>query len=307
VLTFDDKSVRTPQFTGSRIETEDKVEDLIPFIDWTFFFAAWEMKMKFPKILKDEKLGSAARELYGAGREMLDRIVDEGWIEPRAIWGFWPAHADGDDLVLFTDATKASEAGRFPMLRQQAPIADSRPNRSLADFVAPKDSGVLDHVGAFCVTTGHEIDERAKAFEKDHDDYSSILLKALADRLAEAYAEYLHARARKHWGDRSIYSNQELIAERYRGIRPAFGYPACPDHLPKEALFRMLDCDRISVELTESMAMWPAASVSGLYFGHSEAKYFNVARIGRDQAEDYARRLGRTFEQVEPWLRPVLG
>ena len=305
-LPFDAATCRAPQFTGIREETTDSVADLVPFIDWTFFFAAWDLKMKFPKILDDQKLGPAARELHRAGLEMLDLIAREEWITPMARWGFWPAHSEGEDLVLFEDAAKAGELARFPMLRQQAPIADGKPNRSLVDYVATSESGVLDHVGAFCVTAGHGVEERARAFEAAHDDYSAILLKALADRLAEAYAELLHARARTAWGDDQAFSNDDLIAERYRGIRPAFGYPACPDHLPKERLFELLQCGAIGVSLTESMAMWPAASVSGLYFGHPEARYFNVARIGRDQAADYSKRLGRTLEETEPWLRPML-
>ncbi len=303
---FDAQTCRTPEFIGVRVETTDRVADLIPFIDWTFFFTTWDMKMKFPKILDDPKLGEAARDLYDNAQAMLKRMVIEDWLAPRALWGFWPAHSEGEDLVLFEDAQRTKPLTRFPMLRQQAVIADDKPNRSLADYLAPAGSGQADHLGVFCVTAGHGVDERAKAFEQAGDDYSSILLKALADRLAEAYAEFLHARARQAWGDSGELSNEDLIAERYHGIRPAFGYPACPDHLPKERLFRLLDCDRIGVTLTESMAMWPAASVSGLYFGHPDARYFNVARIGRDQAEDYAGRMGRTFEQIEPWVRTVL-
>ncbi len=305
-LSFEEAKMPRPEFTGRRVETADSVRELLPFIDWTFFFHAWELKKKFPDVLTDAKYGKAATELYENAQEMLQSIQDEDWIRPRAVWGFWPAHSDGEDVVLFEDESRTREVARFPMLRQQAPIADSKPNRSLVDLVAPRESGVLDHVGAFCVTTGHGVDERARQFEKNGDDYSSILLKALADRLAEAYAEFLHARARRTLGDEAQLTNEDLIAENYRGIRPAFGYPACPDHLPKERLFQLLNCEEIEVKLTESMAMWPAASVSGLYFPHPEARYFNVARVGRDQAEDYAKRLDRTLEQVEPWLRPVL-
>ena len=210
--------------------------------------------------------------------------------------------------MLFDPAERSKEAARFAMLRQQAPIADGKPNRSLADWVAPADAGVTDHVGAFCVTAGHGVKELVERYEKDHDDYRAIMVKALADRLAEAYAEMLHARARKAWGYGSAeaFSNDELIAEKYRGIRPAFGYPACPDHTPKRALFELLDAPAVGIDLTESFAMTPAASVSGLYFAHPDARYFGVGNISRDQVEAYAPRAGLTIEEAERWLAPSL-
>jgi 5-methyltetrahydrofolate--homocysteine methyltransferase len=307
-LDFEPNDLARPSFTGLRIERNDRIEDVIPFIDWTFFFAAWDLKMKFPGILDDEELGPAARDLYDNGRKMLDRIVEGELLNLRAAWGFWPANAEGEDIALYGDDQRGSTLTRFPMLRNQVRQDDGKPNRSLVDYVAPRSSGLLDHVGAFCVSAGHGADELAKHYEDSLDDYSAIMVKALADRLAEAYAEFLHARARKLWGygQSEDLSSAELIAERFRGIRPAFGYPACPDHLPKERLFKLLRCEQIDVRLTESMAMWPAASVSGLYFAHPAARYFSVYRIGRDQAEDYAQRLGLTLAQVEPWLRPVL-
>jgi 5-methyltetrahydrofolate--homocysteine methyltransferase len=234
--------------------------------------------------------------------------VRERLITARGVYGFWPANTLGDDIVVYRDDSRKAELVRFHMLRQQEPIADNRPNRSLADFIAPRDSGVPDYIGAFAVTAGLGVDAIVREFEAQHDDYSAIIVKALADRLAEAFAEYLHAQARRDWGygaDEHL-SNDDLIAEKYRGIRPAFGYPACPDHSEKRQLFRLLHAEEAGVELTESFAMTPAASVSGLYFAHPQAKYFNVGRIGRDQLEDYAKRKGVTIEDAERWLAPNL-
>jgi len=298
----------TPAFLGVR-ELEVPVEELVPYIDWTFFFAAWELKGKYPAILDHPERGAAARELYDNGRALLDRIIRERLLTPRAVYGFWPAHSDRDDLVLFTDASRSRERTRFAMLRQQGQQPDGKPNLCLADFVAPRESGIADHVGAFAVTSGVETDDLARGFEKDLDDYNAIMVKALADRLAEAFAEYLHARARREWGygaDEKL-SNEDLIAERYRGIRPAFGYPACPDHTPKGPLFALLDAPSVGIELTESYAMRPAASVSGLYLAHPDARYFTVGRIDRDQVADYAERTGMSRAEAERWLAPNLG
>ncbi len=236
-------------------------------------------------------------------------MIDEDLVRHSGVYGFWPAVSEGDDIVLFEDEGRSRELARFPMLRQQAPQPDGKPSRSLADFVAPVGSGLADHVGAFAVTTGLGADELASAFERDHDDYHAIMVKALADRLAEAFAEYLHERARAEWGYGAgeKLSNEELIAESYRGIRPAFGYPACPDHTAKRTLFEVLDAPAIGIELTESCAMWPAASVSGLYFGHPRARYFTVGRVDRDQVEDYALRKGMPLHEMERWLAPNLG
>jgi 5-methyltetrahydrofolate--homocysteine methyltransferase len=288
-----------PAFTGART-VEPDLAVLREYVDWTFFFHAWELKGRFPKILDDPTVGEAARELYANANTLLDEIVAGGLLRARGVYGFWPAAAEGDDVVL--------EGGvRFPMLRQQADHADSRPNRSLADFVAPAETGLADHVGAFAVTAGIGADELADRYAAEHDDYRSIMVKALADRLAEAFAEYLHEVARREWyetGDRL--SNDDLIAENYRGIRPAFGYPACPDHSEKRRLFDLLEAEAVGLELTESFAMLPGASVSGLYFGHPAARYFSVGRIARDQVEDYAARKEAALGEVERWLSPNL-
>ena len=308
-LDFTNPPPAKPSFLGRRIVDDVSAADLDPYIDWTFFFSTWDLKGKYPKILDDPRQGEAARELFAHGRELLDEIILKKWLNPRAVYGFWPARRDGDDIVLFADEELSGEITRFPMLRQQTIQPNGKPNRSLADFVAPLESGIADYIGAFAVTSGTEADDLAARFEKDHDDYRAIMVKAIADRLAEAFAELLHARARVNWGygaDESL-SNDELIAERYRGIRPAFGYPACPDHLPKRALFQLLNAPEIGIELTESCAMTPAASVSGLYFGHPEARYFTVGRLGRDQIEDYAPRIGLSIEETERWLGPYLG
>jgi 5-methyltetrahydrofolate--homocysteine methyltransferase len=297
-----------PWFVGRRI-VDPPLGDLVPFIDWTFFFAAWELKGRFPAILEHPQYGAAARDLYAHARTLLDRIVRERLFTARGVYGFWPANACGDDIVVYRDDSRRTELARFHMLRQQEPIADGRPNRSLADFVAPRTSGAPDYLGAFAVTAGLGVDAVVKDFERQHDDYNAIIAKALADRLAEAFAEYLHAQARRDWGygANDALSIDALVAEQYRGIRPAFGYPACPDHTEKAALFALLDAPAVGITLTESFAMLPAASVSGLYFSHAQAKYFNVGRIGHDQVADYAQRKGWTIAEAERWLGPNLG
>ena len=291
--------LNTPSFTGARV-VETPLAVLREYIDWTFFFHAWELKGRFPKILDDPVVGAAARDLFENANELLDEIVAGELLQARGVYGFWPAVAEGDDVVLATGV-------RFPMLRQQADHGDARPNRSLADFVAPAETGLRDHLGAFAVTAGIGAEELSARFESEHDDYRSIMAKALADRLAEAFAEQLHELARREWyetGERL--SKDELIAESYRGIRPAFGYPACPDHSEKRALFDLLEAEAIGIDLTESFAMMPGASVSGLYFGHPAARYFSVGRIARDQVEDYAARKDSPPAEVERWLSPNL-
>jgi 5-methyltetrahydrofolate--homocysteine methyltransferase len=289
----------TPAFTGVRA-VEPSLAVLREYVDWTFFFHAWELKGRFPKILDDPVVGAAARELFENANELLDEIVAGELLRASGVYGFWSATAEGDDVVLAGDV-------RFPMLRQQADHGDSRPNRSLADFVAPAESGLSDHVGAFAVTAGLGADELADRFAAEHDDYRSIMVKALADRLAEAFAEYLHEVARREWYETGEkLSNEELVAESYRGIRPAFGYPACPDHSDKGTLFDLLGAQAVGLELTESFAMTPGASVSGLYFGHPAARYFSVGRVARDQVEDYAARKGMDLREVERWLSPNL-
>ncbi|MEE8165697.1 MAG: vitamin B12 dependent-methionine synthase activation domain-containing protein, partial [Myxococcota bacterium] len=297
-----------PDFSGRRVLEDVSLAEIAKYIDWTFFFSTWELKGKFPKILEHPKYGEAARELYAHGRALLDRIIDEKLLSPRAVYGFWPAASENDEIILFSDASRQREQLRFPMLRQQAPIPDGKPNRSLADFIAPAETGLSDHIGAFAVTSGAETSALAEEFAHDNDDYNAIMVKSLADRLAEAFAEYLHARARRDWGygnDEELDSS-ELIAEKYRGIRPAYGYPACPDHTEKPKLFELLDAGAVGISLTESCAMLPAASVSGLYFAHPQARYFTVGRIGRDQVESYAERKGMTCDEVERWLGPNL-
>ncbi|MEZ4331974.1 MAG: methionine synthase [Myxococcota bacterium] len=308
-LVFDDTTVARPGFLGRRVVDDVRVEDLVPYIDWTFFFSAWDLAGRFPKILDDPKQGAAARDLYDAGRRLLDEIVAKRWLTPRGVYGFWPARSANDDVILFADESLGREVERFPMLRQQGEQPEGKPNRALSDFIAPLGSPVADHVGGFAVTSGGEAEEIALRFQKDHDDYQSIMVKALADRLAEAFAELLHARARREWGygASESFSNEDLIAERYRGIRPAFGYPACPDHLPKRRLFALLGAEEVGLALTETCAMRPAASVSGLYFAHPDARYFTVGRLGRDQIEDYAARMGTTPEEMERWLASNLG
>jgi 5-methyltetrahydrofolate--homocysteine methyltransferase len=309
VLDPDKEDFATPAFLGRREVDDATLAEIAEYIDWTFFFSAWELKGKFPKILDHPKYGAAARELYEHGREMLERVIDEGLLTPRGVYGFWPAAREGDDVVLYTDDSRRRERMRFPMLRQQGVVPDGKPNLSLADFVAPADAPVRDYVGAFAVTSGAETEALARRHEREHDDYGAIMLKALADRLAEAFAEYLHARARREWGygaDENL-SQEELRGERYRGIRPAFGYPACPDHSEKLRLFELLDAPGVGIGLTESCAMVPAASVSGIYLAHPRARYFTVGRIDRDQAADYAARKGVPLEEVERWLAPNLG
>ena len=308
-ISWNAADIATPSFIGRRVVTDVTVDDLIPYIDWTFFFTAWELKGKFPKILEHETYGPPARELYEAGQTLLRQIAKDRSLRVAGTYGIWPAHREGDDIVVFTDESRTQEQMRFPMLRQQQARAGDEPYLCLADFVAPKGAGLPDHVGAFAVTAGLGAEELSKAFEAKHDDYHAIMVKALADRLAEAFAEYLHERVRREWGhgEREALSNEDRIAERYRGIRPAFGYPACPDHTEKPKLFTLLEAEKQGMSLTEHGAMLPAASVSGLYFAHPAARYFMVGRIDRDQVADYAKRKGMTLAEAERWLAPNLG
>jgi 5-methyltetrahydrofolate--homocysteine methyltransferase len=304
---WDEHVIASPSFVGRRYLENVDLAEIAKYIDWQFFFTAWELKGRFPAILDDPKVGPAARELYDNAQVLLKRIIDEKLLAAKGVYAFWPANTIGDDIVVYKDDSLRTELARLPMLRQQEVIADGRPNRSLADFIAPKESLVPDYIGMFAVTAGIGAEALAKEFEADHDDYNSILVKALADRLAEAFAEYLHAQARRDWGyEKETPSNEELVAEKYRGIRPAYGYPACPDHSEKFKLFDLLDARKLGINLTESAAMTPAASVSGLYFSHPEAKYFNVGRIDRDQLEDYARRKGEAVDVTERWLASQL-
>jgi 5-methyltetrahydrofolate--homocysteine methyltransferase len=300
-----------PEFPGLRVLTDYPLPGLVHRIDWGPFFKAWELAGKFPQILDDQTVGVEARRLFGDAEDMLERIIREKWLTARAVMGLFPANSVGDDVELYNDESRASVLTTFHFLRQQMSKREGAPNLCLADFIAPKDTGVADYLGVFAVTAGLGIERRVAEFQADHDDYHAILLKALADRLAEAFAERLHERVRKEfWGYAmgENLSNEELIREEYRGIRPAPGYPACPDHTEKGVLWNLLDpIGNAGMHLTESFAMLPTASVSGFYFSHPEARYFGLGKIGRDQVEEYARRKGMTVREVERWLAPVLG
>jgi 5-methyltetrahydrofolate--homocysteine methyltransferase len=299
-----------PSFLGLRVLEDYSIAELRDYIDWSPFFATWELTGKFPAILDDAKYGGAARSLFEDAQAMLDRIASERWFRASAVLGFWPANSDGDDILVYGDEGRRQTIAVLHTLRQQLARREGRANMALADFIAPRASGLADHIGAFMVTAGIGEDEVAERFKHANDDYSAIMVKALADRLAEAFAERLHQRVRKEfWGyavDETLGST-DLIAEKYRGIRPAPGYPAQPDHSEKATLFALLDAERrIGVRLTESFAMWPGASVCGLYFSHPDSHYFGVGKIERDQVEDYAARKDWTVAEAEKWLAPVL-
>ncbi|MCU1599606.1 MAG: metH, partial [Frankiales bacterium] len=296
-----------PAQPGVQVFTDYPIAELRDYIDWQPFFNAWEMKGRFPDILNNPASGEAARKLYDDAQEMLDRIIDEKWLTAAGVMGLFPAAAVGDDIVVTTEAGETV----LHQVRQQTEHREGIPHRSLADFVAPKQSGLQDWVGAFAVTAGLGSQDKVKEFKAALDDYSAILLEALADRLAEAFAERLHERVRTEiWGYQSDekLDNEALIKEQYVGIRPAPGYPACPEHTEKQVIWDLLDVQATTgIELTESMAMWPGAAVSGLYFSHPQSQYFVVGRLGRDQVEDYARRKGWTVAEAERWLGPNLG
>ncbi len=295
-----------PSFLGTKVIDSLSLNVLQPYIDWTPFFQTWELSGKYPAILKDDLVGETATKLFADAKKMLDQIVNEKWLSAKAVIGFFPANSVGDDIELYTDDSRTEILETLHHLRQQNIKAPGRANYCLSDFIASKDSGKADYIGAFAVTTGIGIDEKVAQFEKDHDDYNSIMLKALADRLAEAFAEYLHEQVRKeYWGyaHDEMHENEQLIAEDYKGIRPAPGYPACPDHTEKEKLFELLNATAsTTIELTESYAMFPTAAVSGWYLSHPEAQYFNVGKIDQEQLESYAKRKGMTKEVAERWL-----
>jgi 5-methyltetrahydrofolate--homocysteine methyltransferase len=307
---WDESHIHAPEFTGTRTLGDFPLRELVPFIDWSPFFHTWEMRGRYPDLLNDPARGPAARELFANAKKLLDEIVEKKLFSARAVYGFYPANSDGDDIILYTGASRERELTRLHTLRQQKESQGGKPQLALADFVAPRESGLTDYVGAFAVTTGHGVQELAARFEKDYDQYNAIMAKALADRLAEAFAECLHKRARADWGygKSENLSNEDLIGEKYQGIRPAPGYPACPDHTEKKTLFDLLDVEKATgITLTENFAMLPAAAVCGLYFAHRESRYFAVSAIGRDQVEFYAKRKGMTVAEVERWLSPVLG
>src|SRR2546426_900493 len=298
-----------PSFLGVRAVGAWPLPDIVPFVDWSPFFTAWEMTGTYPRIFDNPVRGAEARRLFDDAQRLLDRILREKLLTARAVYGFFPASAVGDDIELYTDDSRAGLLATLHTLRQQNEKPEGQPNQAVADFVAPRESGIADYVGAFAVTAGIGIESLVEEFERDHDDYSAIMTKALADRLAEGLAEALHKRAREEWGygqDEAL-TNEDLIRERYRGIRPAPGYPACPDHSEKRVLFDLLEAERrAGIRLTENFAMYPAAAVSGFYFSHPQARYFTVGRVDRDQVLDYARRKGLPLADVERWLSPNL-
>ncbi|MEI6746168.1 MAG: vitamin B12 dependent-methionine synthase activation domain-containing protein, partial [Methylococcaceae bacterium] len=295
-----------PEFLGVKVINDVSLATLAEYIDWSPFFQTWELAGGYPKILNDAVVGEEARKLFADAKEMLEKLITENWLENRAVIGFFPANSVDDDIQLFTDESRSEVLETLHHLRQQNVKAPGRPNYCLSDFVAPLESGVMDYIGAFAVTTGIGIESKLEEFEKNHDDYSAIMLKALADRLAEAFAEYLHLQVRKqHWGyasDEEL-DNDALINENYKGIRPAPGYPACPDHTEKSKLFKLLNVtEHTTIELTENFAMYPASAVSGWYFSHPQAQYFNVGKIDKDQLSDYARRKGMAEDVAARWL-----
>jgi 5-methyltetrahydrofolate--homocysteine methyltransferase len=298
-----------PSFEGVRVLDPVPLGDLLPYIDWTPFFAVWELRGTYPRIFENAEWGARAREVFDDAQEMLTTLVDEGTLGARAAYGFFPAGAVGDDIEVYADAARSGLRTTFPTLRQQADRSEGEPNQALADFVAPRESGLEDWIGAFAVTAGLGEEEMAASFEERHDDYGAILVKALADRLAEALAEWLHRRVREEWGygGEEELTVEDLVRERYRGIRPAPGYPSCPDHSEKRRLFDLLGGEEeVGIRLTETFAMRPAASVCGLYFAHPQARYFSLGKIERDQVVDYHRRKGLELGAVERWLGPHL-
>jgi 5-methyltetrahydrofolate--homocysteine methyltransferase len=307
---WDEHHIAVPEFTGRRVLKDFPLADLVPFIDWSPFFHTWEIRGRYPDLLHDPARGEAARELFANAQELLKEIVSQKLFTAHGVYGFFPANSEGDDIVVYADVTRTTELARLHTLRQQKDNQRGKPQLALADFIAPRHSGHVDYIGVFAVTAGHGCRELAERFEKDHDQYNSIMAKALADRLAEAFAECLHKRVRNEWGygKNEKLSSEDLIAEKYRGIRPAPGYPAQPDHTEKPIIFDLLKVgDATGITLTESFAMVPAASVCGLYFAHKDAHYFAVSSIGKDQVESYAGRKGMKLSEAERWLSPVLG
>jgi 5-methyltetrahydrofolate--homocysteine methyltransferase len=301
--------IAVPSFLGVRTQNAVPLEEIVPYIDWSPFFLTWELKGKYPRIFDHPELGPRARELFDDAQRLLQTIVARKRLTANAVYGFFPANSEGDDLIVYADEKRQLERVRLPMLRQQWERDGQRSFRSLADYIAPRETGLADYLGAFAVTAGIGVESLVEEFERDHDDYNAIMSKALADRLAEAFAEMLHQRVRGEWGfgrDERL-SHEDLIAEKYRGIRPASGYPSCPDHTDKPLLWKLLDVENSAgIRLTESNAMYPAASVSGFYFAHPEARYFAVDFITRDQVQNYAARKGSPIREVERWLAPNL-
>jgi 5-methyltetrahydrofolate--homocysteine methyltransferase len=302
--------IPTPEFVGVRKLEDFPLTELREYVDWSPFFQTWELRGKYPRIFDDEVVGVEAKKLFNDANALFDKVIAEKQLTASGVYGFFPANSDGEDIVVYTDESRKTERCRFHCLRQQWERKGQKDFRSLVDYIAPIQSGRKDYLGAFAVTAGLGCDKLAAEFNADHDDYNSIMIKAIADRLAEAFAECLHQRVRREWGygKAESLSNEDLIKELYRGIRPAPGYPSQPDHTEKPTLFNLLDATAATgIELTESNAMFPAASVSGLYFAHPEARYFAVDRLTRDQVEDYAKRKGKSLAEIERWLSPNLG
>jgi 5-methyltetrahydrofolate--homocysteine methyltransferase len=308
-ITWRAEDIATPEFTGVRVLNDFPLSTLREFIDWTPFFHAWELKGVYPRIFDDEKQGAQARQIFNEANTLLDRIIDQKLLTARGIYGLFAANATGDDVQLYKCAERTKALDTLHFLRQQANREGNEPCRSLSDFIAPKETGLPDHIGAFAVTTGIGLKKLTDQFRAEHDDYNAIMAEALADRLAEAFAECLHKRVRDEWGygREEKLSIAEIIHEKYRGIRPAPGYPACPDHTEKGTIWRLLDVEaNTEIRLTESYAMWPGSSVSGLYFAHPESRYFTLGKIDREQVADYAERKGMSVAEAERWLAPNL-
>jgi 5-methyltetrahydrofolate--homocysteine methyltransferase len=308
-ITWQAKDIAKPEFLGLRKLESYPLAEIAQYIDWTFFFHAWELRGTYPALLDHPTRGKAARELFAEAKVLLQKLIDDRALTANGVYGFWPAQNEGEDIVLYTDESRTTELTRFNMLRQQTIRDDGGPCLSLSDFIAPRSSGVADYIGAFAVTTGLGCDELVQGYEAANDDYTAIMVKALADRLAEAFAELLHVRVRRElgFGNTENLALQEILAEKFRGIRPAFGYPACPDHTEKQKLFAVLEAPKVGIELTEHFAMLPAAAVSGLYLSHPEARYFAVGSVMRDQVEAYAKAKHMSISEVERWLSPNLG
>ncbi len=307
-IKWNEIKITKPSFLGNKIFTDYSIAEIAEYIDWTPFFISWEMKGSYPKILKDPTRGEEARKLFEDAQNMMKKIISEKWLKANAVIGIYPANSDGDDIIVYENEKRDKTNAKFHAIRQQTKKPAGQYNVALADFVAPDSH--QDYIGGFAVTTGIGIDEHVKRFENDHDDYSAIMLKAIADRLAEAFAELMHKRVRKEfwaYASEEDLSNSDLIKEEYAGIRPAPGYPAQPDHTEKITLFKLLDVEKnTGIQLTESMAMFPTAAVSGLYFSAKDSHYFGTGKIVKDQVESYAKRKGLTLAEVERWLGPIL-
>jgi 5-methyltetrahydrofolate--homocysteine methyltransferase len=307
---WDEQPIAVPEFIGRRVLKDFSLEELVPYIDWSPFFHTWEMRGRYPDLLQDPRRGEAARELFANAQELLREILDKKLLAAHAVYGFYPANSEGDDIIVYSDPMRTETLTRLHTLRQQKMNSSAKAQLALADYIAPRESGRIDYIGAFAVTAGHGCQELAERFERQNDQYNAIMAKALADRLAEAFAEVLHKRAREDWGygKEERLSPEDLIAEKYRGIRPAPGYPAQPDHTEKPLIFDLLDVGAATgITLTESFAMYPAASVCGVYFAHPEARYFAVSAIGKDQVESYAVRKNMKVTEIERWLGSILG